>query len=128
MRTAVDCDTFDVPAYGADNFHFYGAREGLPFIESATAWDEDKGTLTVFVLNRNWESDNDLSLDVSAFKDYEFAEHVALYSDDFMASNTFENPDAIVPVKIAETKCEDGEVSAVVKKLSWNMFRFEKKA
>ena len=128
MRTGVECDTFDVPGYGADNFHFYAAREGLPFIESAAAWDDDKGTLTVFVLNRNWESDNDVTLDVAGFRGYEFVEHVAMYSDDMMASNSFDKPDAILPVKVAETTCQDGEVSATLKKLSWNMFRFEKKA
>ena len=128
MRTGVDCDTFDAPAYATDNFHMYDMREGLPFIESAAAYDEDKGTLTVFVLNRNWESDNDVSIDTAGFKGYDFVEHVELYSDDIMASNTFENPDAIKPVVNQNTRCENGEVTATLKKLSWNMFRFEKKA
>ena len=68
------------------------------------------------------------TIDAAGFKGYEFVEHVALYSDDVKASNSFDNPDAIKPVKIEATKCENGEVSATLKKLSWNMFRFEKKA
>ena len=127
MRTGVTCDTFDVPAYAADNFHMYAAREGLPFIESAAAYDEERGMLTVFALNRNWESDNDATIDVSGFKGYDFVEHIELCSDDFMAVNTFENPDAIKPVVNTKTKCENGEVTANLKKLSWNVFRFEKK-
>ena len=128
MRTGVECDTFDVPSYATDNFHMYDAREGLPFIESAAAYDEEQGTLNVFVLNRNWESDNDATIDVSGFKGYEFVEHIELYSDDMMASNSFENPNAILPKVNANTKCENGEVSANLKKLSWNVFRFAKKA
>ena len=128
MRTGVECDTFDVPSYATDNFHMYDAREGLPFIESAAAYDDEQGTLNVFVLNRNWESDNDATIDVSGFKGYEFVEHIELYSDDMMASNSFENPNAILPKVNANTKCENGEVSANLKKLSWNVFRFAKKA
>ena len=84
--------------------------------------------LNVFVLNRNWESDNDAVIDASGFKGYSFVEHIELHSDDFMAANTFENPDAIKPVVNPNTKCENGEVTANLKKLSWNVFRFEKKA
>ncbi len=118
MRTGVDCDTFDVPGYATDNFHMYDAREGLPFIESAAAYDEEKGMLNVFVLNRNWESDNDAVIDASGFKGYSFVEHIELHSDDFMAANTFENPDAIKPVVNPNTKCEkrrgDGQLEEAV--------------
>ena len=126
MRTGVDCDTFDVPAYATDNFHFYAAREGLPFIESASSYDADKGELTVFVLNRNWEADNDVTVDVAGFEGYDFVEHVQLYSDDFMASNSFEEPDKIVPVVNPNATFENGKVSATLKKLSFNVFRFKK--
>ncbi|MBE6935423.1 MAG: alpha-L-arabinofuranosidase [Ruminococcaceae bacterium] len=126
MRTGVECDTFDVPGYGADNFHFYDAREGLPFIETAAAYDEENGALNVFVLNRNWESDNEIELDAAGFAGYKFVEQIQLYSDDIMATNTYENPNAILPTVNADAKVVDGKVVANCKKLSFNVFRFEK--
>ena len=43
-----------------------------------------------------------------------------------MASNTFEEPDKIVPVVNPNATFENGKVSATLKKLSWNVFRFKK--
>lgn len=127
MRTSVDCDTFDVPSYGCDKFHMYDSREGLPFIESAAALDDETGALNIFVLNRNWESDNDAVIDAASFAGYKFKEHIELYSDDLMAANSFENPNAITPKANTSTRLgEDGMVHANLKKLSWNVFRFEK--
>ena len=34
--------------------------------------------------------------------------------------------DVIKPVVCESTKCEDGKLTATLKKLSWNMFRFER--
>ncbi len=126
MRTGVDCDTFDVPAYAADNFHMYASREGLPFIESAAAYDEERGELNVFVLNRNWESDNEAEIDAAGFEGYQFVEHLEMYTDDFTAVSTFENPEVMKPVVNRKSVCENGKVRANLKKLSWNVFRFQK--
>ena len=122
----MESDTFDVPGYAIDNFRQYDTMEGLPYIETAAALDEGTGDLNVFVINRNWEQDTALELDVSAFAGYEFAEQTQLYSDDPEAANTLENPDAIVTTVSTAASCQDGKVDTVVKKLSWNVFRFKK--
>ena len=127
MQTGVECDTFDVPGFASDHFHMYPAREGLPFIETAAAYDEEKGALTVFVLNRDWESDNDTVIDVAGFEDYKFIEHIQMYSDDITATSSFENPSAVAPSVNPDAKFENGKLYANLKKLSWNVFRFEKK-
>ena len=50
-----------------------------------------------------------------------------MYSEDPDAKNTWDNPDRIVPRANPKTKAEKGTVTAVLKKASWNVLRFEKK-
>ncbi len=126
MQTSVDCDTFDVPGYAIDDNSQYYRHEGLPFIDTAAALDEATGELNVFVINRNWEASNDVDIDVKGFEGYKFIEHIQMYTEDLMARNTFENPDAIIPTVNKAAKFENGRVSANLKSLSWNVFRFKK--
>lgn len=122
----IDCDTFDIPGYAVDDNSQYPTKEGVPYIDTAAAMDEARGEMAIFVINRNWESDNRVELDVSAFEGWSFVEHVQMYSDDIDAVNTWENPDAIQPTINQETTCENGKVQASLKSLSWNVFRFKK--
>ena len=48
------------------------------------------------------------------------------FTPDFAAANSYEDPDVIKPVVCEDTRCEDGTINVTLKKLSWNMFRFEK--
>ena len=93
---------------------------------AAAALNEDAGEFTVFVANGDWEEEEEVTLDVKSFDGYRFVEHLTMYSDDFEAANTYEDPEAIKPVVCEDTKCKDGKITVTLKKLSWNMFRFEK--
>ena len=126
LMPAVACDTFDVPGYAIDNFRQYAAFEGLAYLEAAAAHDEEKGELNLFVINRNSGQDIQTELDLRGFEGYRLVEHIQMYSDDFGASNTFEHPDAIRPAVNPDTKMDSGRVSAVFKKLSWNVIRLAK--
>jgi alpha-N-arabinofuranosidase len=126
LLPSVDCDTYDIPGYATSDFRQYDTHEGVPFIEAAAAFDEAGGELNVFVINRNWEQDTTLELDVSGFEGYDFIEQIQLYSDDINAANSYENPNVIAPSIRAVYKFEDGKITTVVKKLSWNVFRFKK--
>ncbi len=125
LRTAVEGDTFDIPAYAIDDNSQYPAKEGLPFIDTAAAYDEAAGTLNLFVINRNMEDDTEIELDTTAFEGFKFVEQLELHSDDLDAKNTYEDPERIVPVK-ATAEASQGKVHGLVKKLSWNVFRFER--
>lgn len=126
LMPEIESDTYDVPGYATQDAHQYDTHTGIKFIESAAAYQDDKGILSVYVINRDWENDSELTLDASGFKGYEFVSQEELYSDDPDISNTYENPNALVPVISEAAKCEDGVVKTVVKKLSWNVFRFRK--
>jgi len=120
----VESETYDVPGYATCDFFQYDTHNGIKYIEAAAAKNDDE--LAVFVINRDWNDDANLTLDVEAFEGYEFKEHVQLYTDDLDARNTYENPEALIPSVNENVKFENGALSAEVKKLSWNMFLFKK--
>ena len=126
LQAKVDCETFDLPGYAmSDSAQFY-TQKGLKYLDTAVAHDEENKSLAVFVINRNDKEDTELEINIDAFKGYKFAEHIQLYSDDMDAMNTYENPQAIIPTKSTAANFVDGSLTSVVKKLSWNVFRFEK--
>lgn len=127
MQTTVDGETFDIEGYAIDDNSQYATKEGLNYVDAATAWDDENGELNVFVINRSDKNEYPISLDFSGFAGYSFAEHIEMYTDDFKLKNTFDNPNALLPKTNAESKAENGELKAHVKPLSWNIFRFIKK-
>ena len=126
MRTAVDCDTFDLPGYAIDSNQQYADRNGLPYIDAAAALDAEKGELNIFVINRCWEAANLAELDVSSFQGWKLREHVRLYTEDPQAANTWEHPDTLVPEADSRSVLADGKISAELKPLSWNVFRLSR--
>jgi alpha-N-arabinofuranosidase len=125
MMPSVDSDTYDIPGYAINDVRQYDTHEGVPYVESAAAYDEVNSELNVFVINRNWEQDTILELDVRGFEGYDFIEQIQLYTDHINAVNSYEDPNVIIPSVSSEAKFEDGKVSTVAKRLSWNMFRFK---
>jgi alpha-N-arabinofuranosidase len=128
MQTSVDCDTFDIPGYAINDNSQYHTYNGVKFIDTAAAYDEKNGQLNLFVINRNWESDQSVELDVSGFKEYDFVEQLQLYHEDMDAIANYDNQDIITPSINSEAIFIDGVVTSNLKKLSWNVFRFKKKA
>jgi len=126
LQTRVECDTFNLPGYFMNDTAQFYTQENLPFIDAANAYDAENGTLTIFAINRNWEHDMDAEIDISAFAGYKFVEHIEMFSDDVDAKNSYENPDNIVPTINNTTSASEGKVKARLKRLSWNVFRFEK--
>ncbi|MBN2239510.1 MAG: hypothetical protein JW712_07035 [Dehalococcoidales bacterium] len=127
LMPSVDCDTYDIPGYATSDFHQYDTHKEVPYIESAAAFDENNGELNIFVINRNWEQDTELELDIIGFKEYDFIEQIEMYTNDIDAANSYEDPEVIIPSVNSSAVFENGKVSAAVKKLSWNVFRFGKK-
>jgi len=127
MQTDVDSETFDMPGYAIDDTSQYTGKEGVPYIDSACAWDKEKKRLTVFVINRNEDTEYPLALDISGFKEYTFDKHIEICSDDPDAKNSYEDPDKILPVENQRGVFADGELKTHVKPLSWNVIIFTAK-
>ncbi len=123
LRPLVTCDCFDIPGYAMDDNSQYQTQRGVPYIDAAAAYDEEKGEMTVYIINRSWEEDFEIDLDVSHFHGYTLKEHVQMYSEDPQAGNTWEDPEKVKPSVSEAADFKDGRITSVVKKLSWNAFR-----
>lgn len=125
MKTAVESDTYDIPGYAIDDTSQYPTKEGVTYIDSASAWDKDNKRLTVFVINRSEENEYPLDIDVKGFGNYSFKHHYEMYTNDMEQKNTFEKPDTLMPKENENGSFDGGVYTAHVKPLSWNVFIFE---
>jgi alpha-N-arabinofuranosidase len=126
LMPVVECEKYDVDGYVIDDMNQYAGFEGVDYIQAAAAVNEAENEMTVFVINADWEDREEFTLDVRGFEGWKFAGHTWMYSDDEEAHNSFEHPDVLLPKPNPDAKCEKGVVSAVLPKLSWNVFRFTK--
>ncbi len=126
LRPVVESETFNVEAYAIDDMNQYSDFENVPYIQCAAVLNDEANELTVFVINADEKDEHELTLNAEAFEGYAFREHIFMHTDDPDAANSYENPSAIQPEQDAETQSRNGVLTAALKPLSWNMFRFEK--
>lgn len=125
LRPAIDSPTYTSNAYNLDDFNQKPSYENVPYIEVCASHDEENGKAAIFVINRNWEEDMEVELDVSGFEGYHLVAHTEMQTDDLEAYNTYEDQ-KVVPVEITDTKIENGKINMKTKKLSFNVIRLEK--
>jgi len=126
LLPVVESPTFDVEGYYINAITQERGFEGVQTIGAAAVLNEETQELTLFVINRDWEADTELEIDVRGFEGYRLVEHSEMYTDDLSAGNTFDNPGVIAPKANAETRLEGGKVKLTAKSLSWNMIRLAK--
>ena len=124
---AIDTPTFSAKGFDIDNFHAADDYYDIPYIDASATFDEENGEAAVFFINRNWEEDMDVKLDVRGFEGYELVEHQEMYCYDDYAANSY-GDEQIRPVVNTGTKMDGGVIDVHAKKLSFNMIRLRKKA
>lgn len=98
----------------------------VPYVEALGVWNEERGELTVFAVNRSESDKAELAIDLSAFSDYRFAEHIQMAGFDKAAVNSAAEPFAVAPSADGETAAEGTQAVASLRPLSWNVIRFVK--
>ena len=126
LQCGIDCERYDVPGYAIDDMNQYGGFTGVRTIQAAAALNEEAEELNVFVINGDPAESQELKLDVRGFEDWKLSGHLEMYAEEPDAANTWDHPDRILPRQNTETAMEKGFVTAVLKKESWNVFRFRK--
>ncbi|MCD7776329.1 MAG: alpha-N-arabinofuranosidase [Firmicutes bacterium] len=116
LITKVDCDKYD-SGYFTD----------IPYVDSVAVYNEEKGEVTVFAVNKNLKEDIVTSIDMRSFEGYHPVEHITMHHDDVNAVNTEENPYNVVPESNGVTKLAGGYAESVLPAASWNVIRFAKK-
>ena len=126
MRTAVESETFDLPGYAIDDTSQYTGKEGLYYIDAASAWDQGQGRLAIFVVNRSEENEYPLTVDVRGFGDYFFEGHQEISGGDLERRNSYEEPDLLCPAEHPGGVFEKGLLKTSVKPLSFNVIVMKK--
>ena len=125
MVTKVESETFDMPGYAIEDTSQYTGKEGVNFIDSASAWDRENGRLAVFAINRNEETEYPLTVDIKGFSGCGPAAVYTMRTDDPEARNTFGDDERIAPESVENYVFANGELTIPVKPLSWNVYLFE---
>ena len=126
LQTCVDSETYDMPGYAIDDTSQYTGKEGVNYIDAASAWDKEAKRVAVFVINRSEDNEYPLTIDVKGFEGYQPVLHLETYSSDFEAKNRYEDEMRIIPSENREYQFQNGLFTSHVKPLSWNVVLFEK--
>jgi len=92
LKTSVKCDTFAAPDYEEGRPQ---AKSKIPYLDVSATTDKDGKILYLAVINLH--ADKNVKTKVS-FDKWNFEPQVEtfeLYNDDYMAENTFDNPEKI---------------------------------
>lgn len=95
-------------------------------VEAAAVYDEEKGQVVVFAVNRNTEKDIEVQLDLRSFSESQVIEYSVLESEDYQAVNGT-STEKITPRRKDAYTLESGEFQTVLKRVSWNVIRFQVK-
>ena len=102
----------------------HGMQESMTI---SCTYDEESGHIAVFAANCDMDEDAGLSLELRSFGEVEAVEWRELYDEDPYARNTFEDEFRVVPKRREPVRIEDGRITVVLKKHSWNVLRFRVK-
>lgn len=125
MMTKYQGDTYDIPGYAIDDTSQYPDKEGVPFVDSACAWDKENNRLTVFLINRNADSEYPVSLDLKGFEGYTAVSQYEMFTPDMECKHAFGQDELITPKENSSWTFENGIFETHVKPLSWNVCVFE---
>ena len=115
MNLAVESPRYDNDTFGE-----------VPLLETAATLNDDGGILTIFAVNRDQERPLPLEGDVRSFAGYEVVEHLVLEHEDPKATNTAGHPNRVMPHKGGDAAVLDGELTALLPRLSWNVIRLSR--
>ncbi len=94
----------------------------VPAMRTAAVFNEQDGSLNVFIVNFDGEEDTAVKMDFRAFGNVQMIEH-AVISGDLGAASTA--ADTLAPVQRGVQQVTGGMVDVVIPKSSWNMLRFK---
>ena len=116
LQSIVECEKYDSKHY-----------TDIPYIATSVIYNEEEEQIVIFAVNRDLDEDCSLESDFRQFKDYKLDKHIVLNHEDIKAVNTEENPNNVVEeVKNANSKFEDGKLTSVLEKHSWNVIILKK--
>lgn len=110
----------DSPLYDCADY------ERVPFVDAAAVLSDTERELTLFVVNKNLESDLPLALKLNDLEGYRVTGHTVLESPSVNDGNTPEQPERVIPRENGNASVADNVVTATLRKASWNVIRLKR--
>jgi alpha-N-arabinofuranosidase len=114
LHPEIKAPTYDTPRYG----------EAL-VIDAAATYDDERGELAIFVVNRHPSEQVSLSVDLRAFPGARLDTATVLADDDWRAANTQEEPDRVAPRPHPAAEVTEARLRVVMPPVSWNVLRLQ---
>lgn len=114
MRSVIDSPKYDTKEIS-----------DVPYLESVAVYNEERGEITVFAVNRNLQESLPLEVDLRSFGSISVTEHIVLEHDDLKAANTAQQPDLVTPHNRGNAIVDGTKVLAQLSKASWNVIRLK---
>ena len=108
------------PEYANETF------DSVPLLDAVAVLDEEREEMTVFAVNRGQGNPLPLEGDLRGTGGYRVVEHLVLEHSDPEAHNTLEQPNEVVPHNRGDARLEQGQLTATLPPLSWNVIRLAK--
>lgn len=108
------------PVYESNN---YGE---VSCLDAVAIWKPETEELTIFAVNKNLEEDIALHCDLRQFTNYQVLEHLVLTHNNLKAVNTEKAPETVIPRSVGASKMEEGKLTGLLEKHSWNVIRLKK--
>lgn len=94
-------------------------------IDSVVVYQEQQQEVTIFAVNRNLSEDIQLECDLRSFEGYHLIEHIVLEHPDLKAVNSA-MIQQVAPKLSHESILEQGKLTTLLHKASWNVIRLGK--
>lgn len=105
----------------------YESKYGdAPYLDSVLIANDEEETLTLFAVNKDLEEGMEITCDLRQYADYKIVNHIVLTHENIKAVNTEANPNNVAPKNSNSSKIENGILSSVLEKQSWNVIQLKK--
>lgn len=114
LKPIVSCDKYDCKEF-----------TDVPYLEAVASYDEEKGEVALFCVNRSLDEKIELDISLLDFEGYTPVSFSSMDGYDINDENTFGNEK--VKMHLNELPVQDGKIStATLAPLSFNVIRFKK--
>jgi alpha-N-arabinofuranosidase len=105
------------PGYDAE------VADDVPYLDISGVFDEERGKLTFFAVNRHGSQSIDLEASLYDFVGASITDHRVMASASLETANTLHNPSAITPKKGNGAQVRDGLLTATLPPYSYHVLR-----
>ena len=115
LQTQVASPTYETKKFGT-----------VDCVDCVAVYNDEREEVVIFAVNKDLEEDIGLTMDLRQFAEYHVVEHMLLTHEDLFAVNTEAEPENVKPVRCGNSGTENGVLTALLQKHSWNMIRLGK--